>query len=702
MASPGFTGKILKVDLTKGKIESIDSSKYEEFGGGYGTAIALFWDLCVAPGGWDLQDAFDPRNIVSIMSGPLTGAGIPFAGRTSVSGLSPQGWPINWFTKSNFGGDFVAMLKFAGWDGVVVQGKSPKPVYINIIDDKVTIEDAQKLWGLDTWETQIEIVKQQTGYNASKGDLDWRAVGKDYTLRKPAIVTTSQAGEKLSRIASLQHGGGAAAGLGGFGGVFGSKKLKAIAVVGTGGIKVADPKVLLATREWLTGGASGGMGGGFGGAQQAKNSCIGCTRACRARAATGGGRDSDGCMETTWYTVHPPSKKTAPADAQRATDLPQKYGLNSFDTCFGGVMWFDAPTAELKPATPEAPGSGWYIKRLYDAGIIGPGKKVDTAPLPMDKYETYEFAEIYAKTVANRVGIGDLLAEGVVRFAEKIGRIDDLNTILRCPSWGYTDHWAMPEVSWAYGDLVDSRDICNHDLQMPLMSVGGGMGGGMMGGRGGGGGQDAGAWAQTIVKAMVPYHDDPFMLDYSWKTEQAYKTGIYSEHKAKLVAWRMHYQTFFKESCLFCDWGYASYQNRGGKGTPDAEPRIYNAVTGKNMSFADGIEIGRKAWTLRRAILAMQGRHKKNEKFAGYMYRPGASASGFTNTLPIYDGTSWKFTDCKDLYFDDKGVETWKTHYYKLEGWDPETGYPTQATLESLGLKRVADILKKNKKLGSA
>ncbi|NLT68897.1 MAG: hypothetical protein GXX84_20100, partial [Acidobacteria bacterium] len=579
------------------------------------------------------------------------------------------------------------MLKFAGWDGVVVQGKADKPVYINIIDDKVTIEDATKLWGLDTWETQKEIVKRQLGQNTS----DWRALGKEYTLRKPAIVTTSQAGEKLSRIASLQHGGGAAAGLGGFGGVFGSKNLKAIAVVGTGSFKVANPRALMETRDWLTEPVPGfGAPKGKPGMppQPAKNSCIGCTRACRTRAdATTPGRDSDGCMETTWYTLHPPSPRTKPADAANATDLPQKYGLNSFDTCFGGVMWFDAPTEELKPATPEAPGAGWYIKRLYDAGIIGPGKKVDTAPLPMDKYETYEFGEIFAKTIANREGIGDLLAEGVVRFAEKIGRIDDLNTILRCPSWGYTDHWAMPEVSWAYGDLIDSRDVCNHDLQMPLMGAGRG---------------DAGAWAQQIVKAMVPYNDDPFMLDYSWKGEQAYKTGIYSEHKAKLVAWRMHYQTFYKESCLFCDWGYASYQNRNGKGTPDAEPRIHNAVTGKNLSFADGIEIGRKAWTLRRAIVAMQGRNRQNEKFAGYMYRPGASASGFTNNLPVYDGTSWKWQNCVDLYFDDKGVETWKGHYYKLEGWDPETGYPKRASLESLGLKRVADILQKNGKLGAA
>ena len=84
------------------------------------------------------------------------------------------------------------------------------------------------------------------------------------------------------------------------------------------------------------------------------------------------------------------------------------------------------------------------------------------------------------------------------------------------------------------------------------------------------------------------------------------------------------------------------------------------------------------------------------------MYKPGASASGFTNNLPVYDGTNWKWQNCVDLYFDDKGVETWKTHYYKLEGWDPETGSPTRKTLESLGLKQVADILQKSKKLGSA
>lgn len=145
MSTPGFTGKILLVDLTKKEIKQIDSAKYEMFGGGHGTAAAIFWDLSVAPGDWDIQDAFDPRNAVSLMPGPLAGTGLSYAGRTSVSGMSPQSWPVNWFCHSNFGGSFAPMLKLAGWDGVVAIGKADSPVYINIVDDKVTLEDAREL-----------------------------------------------------------------------------------------------------------------------------------------------------------------------------------------------------------------------------------------------------------------------------------------------------------------------------------------------------------------------------------------------------------------------------------------------------------------------------------------------------------------------------------------------------------------------------
>ncbi len=71
MATPGYAGNILRVNLTAKQISSIETSKYEAYGGGYGMGTAIFWDLCVAPGDWDLQDPFDSRNIVSLMTGPL-------------------------------------------------------------------------------------------------------------------------------------------------------------------------------------------------------------------------------------------------------------------------------------------------------------------------------------------------------------------------------------------------------------------------------------------------------------------------------------------------------------------------------------------------------------------------------------------------------------------------------------------------------
>ena len=120
----GFAGKILRINLTTKAISTIDTAKYEEFGGGYGMGAAIFWDLAVAPGEWDLQDAYDPRNVISLMTGPLAATGVPSAGRTSVSGVSPEVFPTNSFYRTNFGGRFGTTLKLAGWDGIVLEGKA--------------------------------------------------------------------------------------------------------------------------------------------------------------------------------------------------------------------------------------------------------------------------------------------------------------------------------------------------------------------------------------------------------------------------------------------------------------------------------------------------------------------------------------------------------------------------------------------------
>ncbi len=700
MTTPGYGGKILLVNLTSKEIKALDTEKYEPYGGGHGMATALFWDYCVAPGDWDLQDAFNPKNMVALMTGPVSGTGVPWGARTSVSGMSPQCYPIQWFSHSNFGGMFAAFMRMAGWDGVAVIGRAESPVYINIVDDKVTIEDAKDLWGLDTWKCQEQIWKK----SGIRYGREWQEIDDRYTLQRPAIVTIGAAGENMTRVASLVHGGGSGAGQGGFGGVFGSKNLKAIAVIGTKGIKIADPKGLKDTREWVEKNWPSGPGfGGFGPAS-VSSACIGCghQRKCHNRDRAHS-QDSDDCAESTWFSLTPQdangmSRETMTKLNQKGTDIIQKLGINGMETCFMGPMSFKTshnPSFPIQPEVPAYSALGWYMKKMYDMGIIGPGTKFDMTPLNMNKFATEEFMEIYGIALAKRYGIGDLLAEGTARFCEKLGRTADFDTLCRETPWGFMDHWSMPGVDWAYGNLFDSRDINSHDMGMGNPS--GGFGGG-------GGGKKWTCEEYVKVLAERTTGNNHFWFDFSWEGKQAHETGVFSKHKAEFVAWRMHYWTYYKESIGFCDWGYAKlFNNMHPKGyghTPEAEPRYLNAITGRNHTFQDGLEIGRRAWNLKRAIFALQGRHKNMETFNGYYYRPGASYCGFDAEKPIFDGKKWDWMNCKELYLTREGVEQFKNYYYELEGWNKDSGYPKQSTLEDLGIKGVAEVLKAKGKLG--
>ena len=119
----------------------MDTSKYEEYGGGVGFGVAIFWELCAdkLP-----MDAFDPRNVVTMFTGPLSGTVVPAGSRTEMGGIGPQPYPIGWYTRGNMGGRFASQMKYAGWDGIVIEGKADKPVWINIVNDKVTFNDATR------------------------------------------------------------------------------------------------------------------------------------------------------------------------------------------------------------------------------------------------------------------------------------------------------------------------------------------------------------------------------------------------------------------------------------------------------------------------------------------------------------------------------------------------------------------------------
>lgn len=198
-----------------------------------------------------------------------------------------------------------------------------------------------------------------------------------------------------------------------------------------------------------------------------------------------------------------------------------------------------------------------------------------------------------------------------------------------------------------------------------------------------------------ITSGMAPYAGDPFMFDYSGPT------GIYSDHRVKAIAWHRHYTRFWLQSALLCDWVWPRFftPNSPDKSepTPEGEPNFFNAVTGKKLTFVDGIEIGRKIWNLDRAIWVLQGRHRDMEVLAGYVYNVPTKEPYY---LPVYENGKWSYSPCLGRVLDRKRSEKWKTKFYDFEGWNGDSGWPKRNTLEDMGLKHVADTLQKNNRLG--
>ncbi len=213
----GVNGKILWVDLSAKKMreESIPEKIYEDYLGGLGIATRLLFNLLPPK-----IDPLKPDNPLIIVPGLLVGTGLPTASKTTLVFKSPE---TNAFGRSVSGAYLGVALKKAGFDAIIITGKSEKPVYLFIDNDRIEIRDASNIWGKDTLETQ----------NTLRDDL-----GKDF--RTCAI---GPAGENLLRIADIDFEDRQSARAGG-GAVMGSKFLKAIAVRGTGKIEYADEALL--------------------------------------------------------------------------------------------------------------------------------------------------------------------------------------------------------------------------------------------------------------------------------------------------------------------------------------------------------------------------------------------------------------------------------------------------------------------------
>jgi aldehyde:ferredoxin oxidoreductase len=331
--------------------------------------------------------------------------------------------------------------------------------------------------------------------------------------------------------------------------------------------------------------------------------------------------------------------------------------------------------------------------------VLGAGKAIDCS-LDFSDYGTFPFVQRYLEMASTKKVDGEhdpfaeALSEGAYRAAQRWGRLEaDLQTgDLDYAHWGIPRHYdPRTELEWGYGTILGDRDVNEHDF----CNVWGGAS--YADWKGEPPPATAEEAVNIILRKLVPFDDDPRILDYG-------DHNMYSEYMAKLTAWHRYYTRFWKVTVQFCDWRWPDFVNVN---VPDkvgctgkAEPRFFNAVTGMNLSFAEGIELGRKIWNLDHAIWTLQGRHRDQVKYADYIYdiKP-VTPNGSKDLLPVCHNGRWKYRNCLNRTLDREGVEQLKTHFYRLQGWCESTGYPKKGTLADLGLDHVADELARHGKL---
>jgi len=211
--SYGWMGNLLHVNLSDGSIKEVPLNERikEDFVGGKGFGARLLYDMVPKA-----ADAFSEHNALMFLTGPLTGTLAP-----AMRGCAVTKSPLTGtFVDSYFGGDFAHEIKFAGYDGIIITGRSPGPVYLSVTPKGIELKDARDLWGLDTLKTAARVRE---------------AVGAHHA---PKVACIGPAGENKVRFALINCDPNRHAGRGGCGAVMGAKHLKAVVVAGNKGVRV--------------------------------------------------------------------------------------------------------------------------------------------------------------------------------------------------------------------------------------------------------------------------------------------------------------------------------------------------------------------------------------------------------------------------------------------------------------------------------
>jgi len=525
-----------------------------KFAGGAGYAVRLLLDFFKSR----VPEPLSPGNPLIVMTGPMTGTSA-FGSKTVVVARSPL---TECLGKSTFAGSFGLELKRAGYDGVVIRGSSDEPVYIVINDDYVDIRLAKDLWGLD-------VIKSSTRIQG--------ILGREYK-----VLTIGQAGERLVRIAALVSSERRVAGRTGLGAVMGSKKLKAIAVMGSENIEVYDAEALrVLNSEWLVKaletprgrglseyGTSGGittfaltgnlpikhwMEGVFEGVEEisgktmmemyrygvGKRVCgegilcsIACERVIQLKDRKYGEYVGKGPEYETIAALGSFLLNSNLVSIIKANELCDRFGIDTISA--GEVI-------------------AWAIE-AYEKGII---TKEDTEGIEL-RWGDPDIVMMLIELISTKKGIGTLLAEGIRRASEKVGKGSEKFAIhvkgLEVPM-----HHARLYKSLGLSYATSNRGAC-HLQGMPM-----------------------------LVERGITLPE--YNINESPKTIDERVTTVITHQD--LCA--------FTDSAIICKFG-----TFGVVGF-DHIAKVWNAVTGMNSTHEDLLIIGRRVWYLERFLNYMMG-----------------------------------------------------------------------------------------------
>jgi aldehyde:ferredoxin oxidoreductase len=426
MMPNGYMGKVLEIDLTSKQISTsdLDMKIAEKFVGGRGIGAKYLWDRVKNPG----LDPQSPENPLMFWTGPLTGTAIPGPSRVTVctkaantspaASQYPHSSTVAW---SCMGGMLAPEIKFAGYDGIIITGRSDKPVYIVIDDGKVEIKDAGHLWGQSTNDTDI-LLRKELG-----------------PLFRTAYI--GPAGENLVKYAAILSESSRAAGRSGVGCVMGSKKLKAIAVRGSNSVPVANNEEVMKVRaemfkalrswngydQWRRWGT---------GAMLIASSQAGTQATKNFREGTYEQVDKIGapiseqefwvkhracfqcplhCMKIGQVTSGPYKGTIAEGPEYETGTL---HGSNCLVTDLAGMMKSIELADDLGFDSISVANVIAFVMELYEKGIVT-SSDLDGIEA---KWGNVEAMLALQQKIVKREGVGDILAEGVKKAAAKFGK----------------------------------------------------------------------------------------------------------------------------------------------------------------------------------------------------------------------------------------------------------------------------------------